>query len=354
VISSPKGKGIIPFVVEITLDRKPQQQQQQVKIEENQGKEGEFSVSFAPTIASQHQISVSHKGKHFKGSPFRIDVVDRPVITTLLKPTLFFNLVPADQEMVSLVTRVMLPAIQVVTPLFQTAATTECKYLTRQAGSCSNSGLREMEMGSFPRLGVSLLTRETTKLWLLTVPIIAFKSLMREVALFVPLGHRSGDGQLSGPYDVVVDSQGNYFVAEINNNRVSVFDSNGQFLRKFGSHVNVNGQLDLPIVIGLLSNGNVVVVEHENSQVSIFDSQGNFVRHVGAGQLAYPFYLFVDSDDNILVADYGDGRIQVFKADGSLVKTMGSGQLSGPTGVSMDSEGGIIVCENSAARISIF
>jgi len=77
VTSSPEGKGIILFVVEITLDGK---QQQQVKNEEIQGKEGEFSVSFTPTTASQHQISVSHKGKHFKGSSFRFDVVDRPKV----------------------------------------------------------------------------------------------------------------------------------------------------------------------------------------------------------------------------------------------------------------------------------
>ena len=71
--SSPKG--IIPDIVEISLNGK---QQQPVKVEENQGKGGEFSVSFTPTAAGQHQISVFHKGKHFKGSPFRIDVVDRP------------------------------------------------------------------------------------------------------------------------------------------------------------------------------------------------------------------------------------------------------------------------------------
>jgi len=78
VTSSPNGKGIIPFVVEITLNGN-QAGQQEVKNEENQGKEGEFSVSFTPITAGQHQISVSHKGRHFKGSPFRIDVVDRPV-----------------------------------------------------------------------------------------------------------------------------------------------------------------------------------------------------------------------------------------------------------------------------------
>jgi len=77
VTSSRRGKGIIPFVVEITLSGN---QQQQVKNEEIQGKEGEFSVSSTPTTAGQHQISVSHKGRHFKGSPFRIDVVDRPKV----------------------------------------------------------------------------------------------------------------------------------------------------------------------------------------------------------------------------------------------------------------------------------
>jgi len=77
VTSSPKRKGIIPFAVESNLN---ENQHQQVKAEETQGKEGEFSVSFTPTSAGQHQISVSHKGRHFKGSPFRIDVVDRPKV----------------------------------------------------------------------------------------------------------------------------------------------------------------------------------------------------------------------------------------------------------------------------------
>jgi len=106
------------------------------------------------------------------------------------------------------------------------------------------------------------------------------------------------------------------FVVELSNDRVSVFNSNRQFLRKFGSSGNGNGQLNYPIGIDLLSTGNIVVADHNNSRVSIFDSQGNFVRHIGAGQLSGPYYLFVDSDDNILVADCG-GRIQVFKADGS-------------------------------------
>jgi len=112
------------------------------------------------------------------------------VITTLLESTLFFNSVPVDQETVSLVTHLVFPAIQGAISLLEIATTIECKSLTRQANSCSNSGQMEMEMVSFPTLMVPLLTRETTKLLSPTQVIIAFKYLMRRVGSFVPLDHQ--------------------------------------------------------------------------------------------------------------------------------------------------------------------
>ena len=90
-----------------------------------------------------------------------------------------------------------------------------------------------------------------------------------------------------------------------------------------------------------------------NSRVSIFDSQGNFVRHVGVGQLSSPYHNFVDSDDTILVAD-SNNRIQVFKSDGSLIKTISAGQVSNPSGVCIDLDGRILVSEAATNRISIF
>jgi len=192
VTSSPKGKGIIPFVVEITVNGN-QAGQQEVKNEEFQGKEGEFSVSFTPTTAGQHQISVSHKGRHFKGSPFRIVGVDRPVYlrdfnAVGANPVLHFGSGGSGDG-------------QFNGPHGGVACNSRgdivvgdsnnhrVQVFTRQGNSCSNSDQMEMEMDSFPPLMVSLLTRETTKLLLLSIPIIAFRYLMRRVALFVPLDH---------------------------------------------------------------------------------------------------------------------------------------------------------------------
>ena len=109
------------------------------------------------------------------------------VITLVLVITLFFDLVPKDQEMVNSTILMELPVILEVILLWWSTATIEFKYLTRLANSCSNLGQREVEMVNFPILVVSLLTRGTTKLLLLTTAITESKYLMRRVYLFVPL-----------------------------------------------------------------------------------------------------------------------------------------------------------------------
>jgi len=100
--------------------------------------------------------------------------------------------------------------------------------------------------------------------------------------------------------------------------------------------------MSYPVGVGLLSNGNIVVAE-DNNRVQIFDFEGNFVRMVGAGQVKHPCHLFVDSEDNFLVADRNSNRIQVFHQNGNHIKTIGTGQLSSSCGVCMDREGRIIV-----------
>jgi len=191
VTSSPKGKGIIPFVVEITLN---ESQQKPVKIEENQGKDGEFSVSFTPTIAGQPQISVSHKGKHFKGSPFRIDVVDRPKVVYRrdynavgTNPVLRFGSGGSGDGQFSNPYGVACNSRGDI--IVVENGNNRVQVFDKAGKFLFNSGQMEKEMGSFPTLMVSLLTREITKLWLAIIPIIASKYLMRRVVLFVPLGH---------------------------------------------------------------------------------------------------------------------------------------------------------------------
>ena len=126
-------------------------------------------------------------------------------------------------------------------------------------------------------------------------------------------------------------------MTDANNHRIQIFNSHGQFVRKFGFEGKGNGQMNGPLGVGLLSNGNIVVSENDGNRLQIFDFEGNFVRIVGAGQFKSPIHLFFDSDDNILVADANNHRIQVFHQNGNHIKTIGTGQLE-PRGVCMDRE----------------
>lgn len=80
----------------------------------------------------------------------------------------------------------------------------------------------------------------------------------------------SGDGQLSGPWDVAVDADGNVFVADRGNNRVQVFDENGVFVTGWGGFGGGDGQFKQPMGIDLDSDGNVYVTELANSRVQKF------------------------------------------------------------------------------------
>ena len=332
--SSPKGKGIIPFVVEIALNGN---QQQQVKIEENQGQTGVFSVSFTPTTVGQHQISVSRKGEDFKGSPFRIDVVDRPKVVAYRRD---YNTVGTNSVLQQFGSKGS------ENDQFDEPRGVACnsrgdiivvEYNNNRVQVFDKAGKNLFKFGSkgngngqfsHPR-GVAVDQRNNQ----IVVAdkgnhrIQVFDDKGRFIRAFGSSG--SGDGQLGGPYAVVVDSLGNYFVTEIGNHRISVFSSGGRFLRKFGSSGKGNGQLSSPLGIGLLSIGGVVVGEYSNARVSLFDSQGNFVRHVGVGQLSDPCHLFVDADDNILVANNtSTNPVRVFKANGTISPDVVKNSLS--------------------------
>ena len=45
---------------------------------------------------------------------------------------------------------------------------------------------------------------------------------------------RSGNGQFENPIEIAIDSGDNLYVVDNENNRVQVFDKNGNYLTQFG------------------------------------------------------------------------------------------------------------------------
>ena len=80
----------------------------------------------------------------------------------------------------------------------------------------------------------------------------------------------SGDGELNFPTSVTIDSDDTVYVTECNNRRVSMFTSEGQFLRSFGTYGEGPGQFYNPRGIAVDRDGLVYVSDTGNDRIQIF------------------------------------------------------------------------------------
>ena len=100
-------------------------------------------------------------------------------------------------------------------------------------------------------------------------------------------------------------------------NRVQKFDSNGDFITKWGTPGTGDGQFASPAGITVDSSDNLYVTDTGNDSIQKFDSNGNFITKWGSsgsndGQFLDPLGIAVDSTGNVYVVDSGHSRIQVF------------------------------------------
>ncbi|MBV7339090.1 hypothetical protein KFU94_64910 [Chloroflexi bacterium TSY] len=173
-----------------------------------------------------------------------------------------------------------------------------------------------------------------------------------------------GDGQFVGPRGVAVDGNGNVYVADSGNHRIQKFNSSGAFLAKWGSEGRGDDQFNDPSSVVVDGSGNVYVLDRGNSRIQKFDSSGAFLTKWGSGgngdgQFNRPGGLTVDGIGNVYVADHENERIQKFDSNGVFLTKWGSygtgdGQFVGPTDVAVDGIGNVYVAGGSNHRIQKF
>jgi DNA-binding beta-propeller fold protein YncE len=71
----------------------------------------------------------------------------------------------------------------------------------------------------------------------------------------------TGDGQFNWPSALSIDSNGNVYVADTNNQRIQKFTDKGIFLDKWGSHGNGEGEFYTPFDIAVDSNDDIYVLD---------------------------------------------------------------------------------------------
>ena len=96
------------------------------------------------------------------------------------------------------------------------------------------------------------------------------------------------------------------YVTDGGNNRIQVFQQNGQFIRQFGDGI-VKG----PDGIAVTNDGHIVVASYDANKLSIFTQDGQCVHEVTDIGLNRPFGVAVDSDGLVYIVDCDNSRVVV-------------------------------------------
>jgi uncharacterized protein (TIGR03437 family) len=201
-------------------------------------------------------------------------------------------------------------------------------------------------------------------------------------------GSQSAKAQLASPWSVCVDSGGNVYVADQSNFRIRKITSDGTISTVAGDGLlsysgdggqAAKAQLDGPQGLGMDSAGNLYIADTQNNAVREVFAGGLMASIAGTGiagfsgdggqaavaQLNKPQGVAVDSTGNLYIADTLNNRVRLVSPAGVIATVAGTGaagfsgdggpasnaQLNRPQGLAVDTAGNLYIADVNNSRI---
>ena len=178
------------------------------------------------------------------------------------------------------------------------------------------------------------------------------------ISIYTPTGElvrrfTKGHDQLCGPVGLAVNKEGHIFVGERRGNCVSVFTEEGTFLYSFGHKGKAEGEFNDPARIHITPDDLVYVTDAGNDRIQVFQQNGQFIRQFGNGIVKVPEGIAVTSDGHIVVTLRSANKFSIFTQDGQCVHEVTDIGLDGPYGVAVDSDGLIYIADYHNSRVVV-
>lgn len=125
-------------------------------------------------------------------------------------------------------------------------------------------------------------------------------------------------GQFAAPEDVAVDEDGNLYVSDMFNNRVEIFDADGNFIRAWGKQGDRPGYFSKPKGIAIDADGHVWVADGMLDILQCYTADGQFLMWMGGhglfpGQFRALAGLYIDKNNRMFTSEQYPGRVQEFR-----------------------------------------
>jgi len=190
------------------------------------------------------------------------------------------------------------------------------------------------------------------------------------------------------PLGVAFDAFGNLYIADQYNNRIRKVDTNGIITTVAGNGTNTfagdggaatNASLDYPTGVAFDAHGALYIADSDNNRIRMVNTNGVITTVAGNGKIGYtgdggaainsslyyPTSVAIDSLGNIYIADSSYSRIRMVATNGVITTIAGNGSyyytgdggaatnasLNSPEGVAFDALGNLYIADTYNDRI---
>jgi len=167
----------------------------------------------------------------------------------------------------------------------------------------------------------------------------------------------AGRDQFNKPTDVAFGPDGVVFVSDgYENTRVVKFEADGRFVMSWGTPGDQPGEFNLPHCIIVDSDNRVLVGDRENNRIQIFDLDG---QRLGIWTGFAPYGIAIDAEQRVFVADGRANQVLRLKSSGEVDLRIGRkgrapGQFELPHMLAFDKAGNLYVAEVGGERLQKF